>query len=292
MKAVVMCLGLVVSLAPVGSGQMVGDASASLANTERVTEAARAPRTTPRPEESPRPPGNLRGGTHGTGEVVIDGSVQRRHSRRGSAGDPVAGSGVVRERYCPPVTYVWGKYETRVTACDPVPEGEWAPERWWTDGEDAEQAEEVPREVLVFTREDVQSLLVDSGSLEIQPDQAWVLVGTDTVVMTDAAEHVLGTRVLDLDIDVRVTPVLFTWDFGDGSAPLTGTDPGAPWPNHTVSHVYSDPGTVRISLRTEWDADFRVEGTSTWIPVAGRAVTETQSEPIEVVTARPRLTTG
>ncbi|WP_181424546.1 PKD domain-containing protein [Georgenia satyanarayanai] len=173
-----------------------------------------------------------------------------------------------------------------------MPEGEWAPERWWTDGEDAEQAEEVPREVLVFTREDVQSLLVDSGSLEIQPDQAWVLVGTDTVVMTDAAEHVLGTRVLDLDIDVRVTPVLFTWDFGDGSAPLTGTDPGAPWPNHTVSHVYSDPGTVRISLRTEWDADFRVEGTSTWIPVAGRAVTETQSEPIEVVTARPRLTTG
>lgn len=195
-------------------------------------------------------------------------------------------------RYCPPVTYVWGKYRTVVTACDPVPVGEWAPWLERDDGDDAEDVEEQPAELLVFTREDVQSLLVNSGSLEVQPDQSWVLVGTDTVVMTDASEHVLGTTVLDLDIDVRVTPVLFTWDFGDGSAPLTGTDPGAPWPNHTVSHVYSDPGTVTISLRTEWDADFRVEGTSTWIPVAGRAVTETQSEPIEVVTAKPRLTTG
>jgi hypothetical protein len=112
------------------------------------------------------------------------------------------------------------------------------------------------------------------------------------VVMTDAAEHILGTRVLDLDIEVRVSPVLFTWDFGDGSAPLTGTDPGAPWPNHTVSHVYRDPGAVTISLRTVSDAAFRVAGTSTWIRVAGRAVTQMQSEPIEVVTAKPRLTNG
>ena len=195
-------------------------------------------------------------------------------------------------RYCPPVTYVWGKYKTVVTACDPVPEGEWAPLLERGDDEGEETVEEEPGELLVFTRRDVQSLLVNSGSLLVQPDQSWVLVGTDTVVMTDAAEHVLGTRVLDLDIDVRVTPVLFTWDFGDGSAPLTGTDPGAPWPNHTVSHVYDDPGAVTISLRTEWDAAFRVAGTSTWIPVAGRAVTEAQSEPIEVVTAKPRLTNG
>lgn len=215
--------------------------------------------------------------------------VKPPNSGASEDGTTPAGSGV---RYCPPVTYVWGKYKTVVTACDPVPAGEWAPLLDMGDGDDEESVEEEPGELLVFTREDVQSLLVNSGSLEIQPDQSWVLVGTDTVVMTDAAEHVLGTQVLDLDIDVRVTPVLFTWDFGDGSAPLTGTDPGAPWPDHTVSHVYSDPGRVRISLRTEWDADFRVEGTSTWIPVAGRAVTVTQSEPIEVVTAKPRLTTG
>ncbi|MCM3661450.1 hypothetical protein M3148_10695 [Georgenia satyanarayanai] len=244
------------------------------------------------PADDTTAPGGVRGGTHGTEEIVFGGSDRREHSREGSKGSPIASSSTANEPYCPPVTYVWGKYETVVTACDPVPEGEWAPLLERGDGEDEDAAEEQPSELLVFTREDVQSLLVNSGSLEIQPDQSWVLVGTDTVVMTDAAEHVMTTQVLDLDLDVRVTPVLFTWSFGDGSAPLTGTDPGAPWPNHTVSHVYSDPATVTISLRTEWDADFRVEGTSTWIPVAGRAVTETESEPIEVMTAKPRLTTG
>lgn len=242
----------------------------------------------------PAPTGSWFWGEDRGDSFVVGGYEELPYAKPPSSGSSEggttpAGGGV---RYCPPVTYVWGKYRTVVTACDPVPAGEWAPLLERGEGEDAEDAEEEPAELLVFTREDVQSLLVNSGSLDIQPDQSWVLVGTDTVVMTDASEHVLGTRVLDLDIDVRVTPVLYTWDFGDGSAPLTGTDPGAPWPNHTVSHVYGDPGTVTISLRTEWDADFRVEGTSTWIPVAGRAVTETRSEPIEVVTAKPRLTTG
>ncbi|MBD8063501.1 PKD domain-containing protein [Oceanitalea stevensii] len=232
----------------------------------------------------------------GVSTETEDDSYTVRYRETGQAQEPATpggtSKGVPAQRLCPPVTYVWGRYETEVTACDPVPEGEWAPLVWWADGDEEEAVDDEPRELIAFTREDVQSLLVNSGSLEIQPDQAWVLVGADTVAMTDASEHVLSTRVLDLDVDVRVTPVIFTWDFGDGSAPLTGTDPGAPWPNHTVSHVYSDPGTVAISLRTEWDAAFRVEGTSTWIPVAGRAVTETESGPIEVVTAKPRLTTG
>lgn len=144
----------------------------------------------------------------------------------------------------------------------------------------------------MVTREDVQSLLVTSGNLVVQPDQPWVLVNTDTIVMTDAEEHILGTQVLDLDVDVRVTPALFTWDFGDGSAPVTGSDPGAPWPDHTVSHVYREASDVTISLRTEWDAAFRVEGTSTWVPVTGRAVTTASTDAIEVVTATPRLTAG
>lgn len=202
------------------------------------------------------------------------------------------GGGGGAEPYCPPQEYRWGKYRTIVTDCSGVPPGEWTP--WFEnqEGEDAEQTGETPGELIVVSREDVQTLIVNPGNLIVQPDRSWVLVNADTIVMTDASEHILSTRVLDLDIDVRVTPVLFTWGFGDGSAPVTGTDPGAPWPDHTVSHVYGSPGSVSISLRTEWDAAFRVEGTSTWIPVTGRAVTTQSTDPIEVVTATPRLTTG
>src|SRR5690606_5124105 len=88
------------------------------------------------------------------------------------------------------------------------------------------------------------------------------------------------------------SPALYTWDFGDGSPPLTTTDPGRAWPDHTVSHIYRAPTTARISLRTEWDAVFRVEGTDVWVPVTGRAVTTATTDPIDVVTAPPRLTAG
>lgn len=215
--------------------------------------------------------------------IPVEGPAQRR----GSAA-PAGGA----ERYCPPTLYTHGIYREIITECDGAGGTELVPFFEPVDGQEADPAEAPQRQVFVVTREDVQSLLVNPGSLVIQPDQFWVLVNTDTIVMTDAAEHVLNTQVLGYDVDVRVTPALFTWDFGDGSPPVTGTDPGAPWPNHTVSHAYSEAGTVSISLRAEWDAAFRVEGTPAWIPVEGRAVTTVTSEPLEVVTATPRLTTG
>jgi len=190
--------------------------------------------------------------------------------------------------------YTQGRYREVIVECDGAGGTELTPwfERSTGDSQEGRPPPDVTVQPVVVSREDVQRLIVEPGSLIVQPDRSWVLISTATVVMTDAAEHTLRTRVLDLDVDVRVTPVLYTWDFGDGSAPLTGTDPGAPWPNHTVSHVYEAPGAVTISLRTEWDAAFRVAGTSTWLPVAGRAVTTQTTNPIEVVTATPRLTTG
>ncbi|WP_168202725.1 PKD domain-containing protein [Georgenia wutianyii] len=190
--------------------------------------------------------------------------------------------------------YTEGRYREVIVECDGAGGTERTP---WFDrstggGQEGAPAPDVTIQPIVVSHEDVQHLIVEPGGLIVQPDRSWVLINTETVVMTDAAEHILRTRVLEVDVDVRVTPVLYTWDFGDGSAPLTGTDPGAPWPNHTVAHVYDAPGTVVISLRTEWDAAFRVAGTSTWLPVAGRAVTTQSTEPIEVLTATPRLTTG
>lgn len=198
----------------------------------------------------------------------------------------------VSDPYCPPTLYTFGKFREVIFECDGAGGTEFAPWFESEDIEDTEANEEPRREVIAISREDVQSLIVSSGTVMVQPDRPWVLVNTDTVVMTDAAEHVLSTEVLGVGVDVRVSPALFTWDFGDGSAPLTTSDPGRPWPDHTVSHSYRAPATATISLRTEWDAAFRVEGTDVWVPVAGRAVTTASTDPIDVVTATPRLTSG
>lgn len=162
----------------------------------------------------------------------------------------------------------------------------------WVPDTDAEaggpgQAETPP---LVVTAEEVQTLLVNAGTIQVQPDRSWVLVNAETIVHTDAAEHTLSTQVLGIDVDVRVTPTQFTWDFGDGSEPLTRTEPGAPWPDHTTAHKYQAVGDFQITLRTEWDAHFRAQGASAWQPVTGTPVTVAESEPFEAVTATPRLT--
>lgn len=194
---------------------------------------------------------------------------------------------------CVPRVRVLAGVEHRGWACSdasggPEETGElvWVPE----GGSVAGAADVRAAEPVVITREDVQSLLVSPGNLEVQPDNPWVLVNAETIVFTDAAEHVLTTRVLDHDVEVRVVPTQFTWDFGDGSPALVGTDPGAPWPDHTVAHSYSAEGDAHITLRIEWDASFRVDETSTWVPVNGRPVTVATSDRFEIVSARPRLT--
>ncbi|MEE6272642.1 PKD domain-containing protein [Georgenia sp. MJ206] len=169
---------------------------------------------------------------------------------------------------------------------------------WWERIEPGEPGEVEgdapipPGQPVIVTAQELQSLILDSGGLTVQPERPWVLVNMETIVMTGASEQMLGTVVLGVPVRVRAIPVEFTWDFGDGSAPLVGTDPGAAWPNHTVSHVYTSPGIVDVSLSTQWDGYFQPEGGTSWIPVAGRAVTTETSDPIEVVTAVPRLVTG
>jgi hypothetical protein len=55
-------------------------------------------------------------------------------------------------------------------------------------------------------------------------------------------------------IDVAMRPS-FTWSFGDGSF-ATSTDPGGPYPDGRITHVYSNPGTYPVVLITTWGGSF------------------------------------
>ncbi len=55
-------------------------------------------------------------------------------------------------------------------------------------------------------------------------------------------------------VDVALRPS-FTWSFGDGSVYST-TDNGAPFPNGTIRHTYSRPGTYVVSLLTTWNGSY------------------------------------
>lgn len=138
--------------------------------------------------------------------------------------------------------------------------------------------------------EDVQHLIVATGGLQVQPDRDWVLVNIDTIVWTGADVQQFDITVLNTPVAVEMTPLDFTWDFGDGSAPFTTTDPGAPWPDHTVAHTYTGAQpTAQVTLTTRWAGTFEVDGSGVTQTIQGLATTAESSAPFQVMTATPSL---
>ena len=63
--------------------------------------------------------------------------------------------------------------------------------------------------------------------MQLQPVDGHGLVNVEMILVTDAAQQVLTTTILGVPVTVTATPVSYAWDLGDGSAPITTTDPGA-----------------------------------------------------------------
>jgi hypothetical protein len=114
------------------------------------------------------------------------------------------------------------------------------------------------------------------------------LVGLPTIFFTDGPT----TQTFTLDIrgftvDITATASSFTWHTGDGTD-LTTADPGAPYPDHTVSHDYGS-GTYTAALTTTWQGTFSVDGGLT-VPVPGSTTTDGPPVTFDVLQARPVLT--
>ena len=143
-----------------------------------------------------------------------------------------------------------------------------------------------------MTAEDFRRLPLPAPALTVQPARGWVLVNKDTIVYTDPAVVHLTTDLLGYPMEVEATPSRFTYDFGDGSAPLSTTSPGAPWPHQDTAHVYRQLGTRAITLTTTWSGRYRVVGTTVWHDVNGTATTTATSAPFEVQELRAYLVGG
>ena len=116
------------------------------------------------------------------------------------SGERLSGSPV--ERICPPVLYTYGAYRQVITDCEGAGGTEYAPYFERVEGGPVDPRE-VQVQVITVTREEVQRIIVDSGELIVQPGRPWVLVNAETVAMTDAAERIVGTQVLEVDVEVR-----------------------------------------------------------------------------------------
>ena len=94
--------------------------------------------------------------------------------------------------------------------------------------------------------------------------RGWTFVQIDTIVYTDDTPQTLTTTVGGTPVELRATPVEWRWDFGDKTKPVTTTKPGGPYPDKTVTHVYTRLDTYQVTLTTTWQGQWRLVGETTW----------------------------
>ncbi len=114
------------------------------------------------------------------------------------------------------------------------------------------------------------------------------LVGLPVVFFTDSPTtqtFTVDIRGFSVVIVARVQS--YAWDTGDGTV-LTTTQPGAPYPDHTITHDYA-AGTYTASLTTTWAATYSVDG-GVQADVPGTTTTQGDPATFTVRQARSVLT--
>jgi PKD repeat protein len=92
------------------------------------------------------------------------------------------------------------------------------------------------------------------------------LVNVDTIFYADTASTMQTTiTLLGEQVALTLHPTQWAWRFGDGST-LTTTTPGAPYPDTSVTHRYSETGTYAASVTVTWDGTFTFGGQTANIP--------------------------
>ncbi|SDD25183.1 hypothetical protein SAMN05216410_3047 [Sanguibacter gelidistatuariae] len=142
---------------------------------------------------------------------------------------------------------------------------------------------------LVVTQADFRTLRLTPSAIVVGPTQGWVPVNMIAVVYTDAQPQVITTTLLGQPVTVRATPHDFVWDWADGSTPTTTTDPGQPWPNHTVAYAYTRAGQYTVTMTTTWTGEYSLDSGATYTPITGTAATISTAPPLTVKELRTHL---
>jgi len=143
----------------------------------------------------------------------------------------------------------------------------------------------------VVTQEDFRRVVIPPPVAHSQPEGGEVLVNKETIVYTEADVQRFRTDVLGFGFDIEVTPVRYSWDFGDGSKPLVTRSKGHPYPGFELYHVYDVTGPMQISLTTTWRGRYRLDDDppGIWRDVQGTATTTSLTPPFELIERRTHL---
>ena len=127
--------------------------------------------------------------------------------------------------------------------------------------------------------------LVPTGGVAFQPEFD-ALINVPVIYWIDVPE-IFQSRTLIIGevVDVALRPA-FIWSFGDGFMWAT-TNPGAAYPNQSITHTYTRPGTYVVSVITTWNGSFTHNGAAR--AISGKII-KTSMALVTVVSAPTRFT--
>ena len=162
--------------------------------------------------------------------------------------------------------------------------------------EEAEPAEpgEPGRAVTI---EDVARFLPARGVLHGEPS-GWAVVGVPANFWVEVEPMTVTGELLGDVAQVRFTPTLYTFDYGDGTT-RTSAEPGSSWRDlgqdelsaTPTGHVFRERGDRPVKVTIAYTAEYRVDG-GAWIGVAGAVSAAAPVVDTLVVAERTVLTAG
>lgn len=113
----------------------------------------------------------------------------------------------------------------------------------------------------------------------------------NTNIYAKASEQTFTRTMAGVAVQIKITPVSYTFDYGDGSSsgPLNtpGYSVGQDWDRQTpTSHRYSQTGQYQYSVTTEYRGEYRV-GQGPWRVIAGTGLVKSQPKQLTVWKAKP-----
>ncbi|MGD9957944.1 hypothetical protein [Nocardioides sp.] len=155
-----------------------------------------------------------------------------------------------------------------------------------------------PTITMAMIRRAFEQVPLPASEVTIQPPGGQTLVNLATIYSTHAAEFSTEVTVLGQRVELRIRPASYTWDPGDGSAPLTTDWPGVPYDpglamDGYISHTYRAAAeAVPVQVDTTWAAQFRINGHGAFQDVDGTVAIAGQPVQLKVREARGVLTGG
>ncbi|MGN0065213.1 MAG: hypothetical protein ACI379_13325 [Nocardioides sp.] len=167
------------------------------------------------------------------------------------------------------------------------PDGDWEDRGQVCIGAPEEITERVtPERVLRAFRR----LSWPEATLVVQPGDGETLVNLDTIF--HAADDSPVTRTVTLlgqRIEIEATPSSWTWHWDRTGPTYTSEEPGAAYPDQTITHRYADAGvTAHPSVDVTYTGRYRVND-GDWIEIPGTHTVAGTPVPLRVLEARPTL---